>query len=157
MKIVGFSITKYSAERKKAPEGKIDLSSGINIDEIEKQSADFSEKPILKFGFTFLINYLPDFATIEIKGHILALDDKGDAEKILEDWKNKKFDHPVKIGLLNFLLEKCSVKSLVFEEEFGLPLHVPFPKISSENQIEPPSEKKEKKSKSKTSLANYAG
>jgi len=132
MKIIGFSIKKISAERKSDIKGKLEIKSGLNIDDISKDEISISDKPALKFDFTFSVDYNPDIAKIEIKGTIIALDEKEENKEILKNWKKKKFDHPVKLLLFNFIMDKCNLKSIQLEEELGIPFHIPFPKLAAQ-------------------------
>ena len=67
-----------------------------------------------------------------------------DCWKVLKkDWKKKKFNHPVKLPLFNFIMEKCNLKALQLEEEVSLPFHIPMPKLAPAPNQENP--------------ANYAG
>ena len=131
MKIVGFALKKVSSERINPIKGKLEMKSNINIDNIEKEEVSFSDKDSLKFDFTFSIDYNPDLAKIEIKGSVVTIDEKDESKEILKDWKKKKFDNPgIKLGIFNFILNKCNLKALLLEEELGLPLHIPFPKLA---------------------------
>lgn len=138
MKIIGFSINKVSGEKKKELKGKSEIKSGLNIDEISKEEINISDKSSLKFDFTFNIDYSPDFGNIEIRGSVMILDDKDEGKEILKEWKKKKFIHPVKLPLFNFIMEKCNLKALQLEEELSLPFHIPFPKLTPvQNQQNP--------------------
>jgi len=147
MKIIGFSVTKISIERKNEPKGQLELKSGLNIDDIVQEKINISEKSSLKFSFTFTIDYQPNVAQLEIKGILITLDDKDESKDILKEWKKKKFEHPVKLSLFNFIMEKCNLKALQLEEEVGLPFHIPFPKLA-------PAQNKDSKN---DNPANYAG
>jgi hypothetical protein len=149
MKIAGFSIKKISAERINPIKGNLEVKQGLNIDDIQKEQINISEKPAIRFDFTFSIDYSPNFAKIEVKGAIIAIDDKDEAKDIFKDWKKKKFDHQVKLPLFNFIMDKCNIKALELEEEIGLPFHIPFPKLAPGN----PSQTAAKNN----NPANYAG
>jgi len=45
----------------------------------------------------------------------------------------------MRVPLFNFIMNKCNIKALYLEDEMGLPLHIPLPKISTEQET---SEKK---------------
>jgi len=130
MRIIGFTLKKVLIERKNPPKGKTEIKSNINIDNIEKEEVDISERPSLKFDFTFSVNYEPEVASVEIKGSVIALDEKGESKEILKEWKKKRFESNLKTGLFNFILDKCNLKAIQLEEELGLPFHIPFPKLT---------------------------
>jgi len=129
MKIIGFSMHNLSAERKSPAKGKLSIKNSLNIEDIKTEETPLSKNPALKFDFAYNILYEPGFAKIGLKGSVIALDDKDEAGEILKDWKNKKFDSPLKIPLFNFIMNKCSLKALELEDELGIPLHIPFPKF----------------------------
>lgn len=145
MKILGFNIKKISIERKNPIKGKLEIKTGLNIEDIEKEEVNFSKDPALKFDFVYKVDYNPDLANLEIKGSVIVLDDSNESKEILKEWKKKKFTNNIKLPLFNFIMDKCSLKAIHLEDELGLPLHIPFPKLSPSSQGE------QKKS------ANYTG
>jgi hypothetical protein len=132
MKIIGFNLLKSSIERKEKFEGKLEISSNINVDHVEKEEIPISNTEVVKVTFTFVINYKPDFASIEIKGQIIFLPGEDEMKKILKSWKDKQVPEEFKIILFNAILERCNVKALAMENELNLPLHLPMPKINSQ-------------------------
>jgi hypothetical protein len=131
MKIIGFSLKKISAEKINPPKGKLEIKSGLNIEDISKEEVTITEKESIKFDFIYTIDYSPEFAKIEIKGTAIVLDDKGESKEIIKEWKKKKFVHPIKLPLFNFIMDKCNLKALELESEIGLPFHLPFPKFTA--------------------------
>jgi hypothetical protein len=130
MRIIGFTINKIQAERKAVVKDKLEIKSGLNIEDITKEEIDISKDPAIKFNFTFSVDYEPSIAEIKIKGSVIAVDEKDDYKEIIKEWKKKKFTSPIKIPLFNFIMDKCSIKSLELEEQLGLPFHIPLPKLS---------------------------
>ncbi len=130
MKIVGFHINKLLVERKNPIKGKLSIKSKLNIEDItgEENSA---KMPAFRFNFVYNIDYEPSISKIELKGSVIAIDDKGEGKDILKDWKDKKFLSPLKVPLFNFIMNKCTIKAIELEEEIGLPVHIPLPKIKS--------------------------
>ena len=153
MKIIGFKIKKVSAERKSDIKGKLEIKSGLNIDDITKEEIQISEKPSMKFDFSYTVDYSPDIAKIEINGSIIALDDSNESKEILKDWKKKKFNHAIKLPLFNFIMDKCNLKALQLEEEIGLPFHIPMPKLAPNPNTNP----KNRDSKNSKNPENYTG
>jgi hypothetical protein len=130
MRIIGFSLSKIFAERIKPLNEKLELKSGLNIDDISKEELNISKSDSLRFDFTYNITYNEE-AKIEIKGSVIVMDDKDEGKDIIKNWKKKKFDHPMKLPLFNFIMDKCNLKSLQLEEEIGVPFHIPLPKLSA--------------------------
>jgi len=130
MKIIGLNFEKISVERKNPIKSKLEISSNINIKEIKQEKIDIvKEQNPLKFNFKFTIEYKPKIAELIFEGFILALFEKTQSKEIIKKWKNKKISDDIRIPLFNFILTKCNIKALQFEEEFGLPTHLPLPRI----------------------------
>ncbi len=134
MKIIGFNLSKISIERKEKLTGKLEIKQNINIDNLLKEKIAISKEEALRIDFTFSIKYGPEFADLEFKGHVLTLPDKEENKKILKQWKDKKLPEEIKTGLFNFIMSKCNIKALTLEDEMGLPLHVPMPKIAAKKE-----------------------
>lgn len=129
MKILGLNLNKVSAERTNAIKGKLSVKSRLDIEDIKSEAVSISKSSALRFNFAYIINYEPNIAKVEIKGSVIALDDKGESEDILKSWKDKKFNSQFKIALFNYIMSKCNLKALQAEEELGLPMHIQFPRI----------------------------
>ena len=132
MRIIGFNFKKISVERKKDIQGKLEIKSNLQIDDIEKESIDIAGE-ILKFHYEYSILYEPGFAEINFKGNVLVLPEKEDVKKILKEWKKKKLSEDVRLPIFNFIMSKCNLKALQFEEEFGLPPHLPLPRLTKQS------------------------
>jgi hypothetical protein len=144
MKIIGFAINKIYAEKKVSNKGKIEIKNNLSIDNISEDKAELFDKPLLKFDFSYSINYEPGFAEIKLSGSVIGIDDTNEGKIILKEWKDKKFNSEIKIGILNYIMNECILKALNLEKELGLPSHMPFPKIKKE-------------AKNSTNPANYTG
>ena len=130
MQVIGFNFEKISAERKKAPEGKIEIKSNINIKSISPEKIELiKDKDVLKFSFEFTIDFSPNIAELKFEGSVLAIIEKEKVKDILKKWKTKKIIEEVRLPLFNLILTKSNLKALQFEEELNLPTHVPLPRI----------------------------
>lgn len=134
MKIIGFSIESLKAEKIKPAKGNLELKSGLTIEDIKQETNEETKQTVLDFKFSFIIDYSPNIAKIEFKGIVRLLDEKDEGKEIIKDWKKKKFVHAVKLGLFNFIMERCNIKALKLEEELSLPFHIPFPKLTAQKQ-----------------------
>lgn len=134
MRIIGFNFTKISAERKKNIKGKLEVKSNLEIENIKKEKIDVVESNVLKFDFKFIVSYDPGFAELVFNGFVLIMLEKERIKDIMKNWKKKKINDKIKLPLFNLILTKCNIKSLQFEEEFGLPTHVPMPRLTSQQQ-----------------------
>jgi len=138
MQILGFNFEKIREERKAQLQGKLEISSQIDVNDIIQEKLEIVKDQIpLKFGFDFTIKYKPDVAEVSLSGSILFVTDKDKAKDILKKWKNKKIDEDLKIPLFNFIMTKCNLKALQLEEELTLPTHIPFPKLAPQQNQKP--------------------
>jgi hypothetical protein len=133
MQIIGFNLDKISAEKKKEITGKLEIKSNIDIKDVEQDKLEVvKEKDVLKFGFSFSLNYEPGYAHLIFEGKILLLVDKVKSKEVLKKWKTKKLDDEIRIPLFNFILNKCSLRALQMEDELGIPTHIALPRIKQE-------------------------
>lgn len=154
MKIIGFSITGISAEKKADIKGNVNINSNLNVDKISEEKIPFLDKPGIKFEYTYSVDYTPNLASIKIKGIVLTVIDEKTSEDVIKNWNKKDFDQNLKLTLYNFILSKCHLKSIILEDDLTLPSHIPFPQLST--KPEEKSEKTEKKVE-KSRPANYTG
>jgi len=132
MKIIGFNFEQIKAERKKEIKGKLEIKSNLQIEDIKKETIDIAGE-ILKFDYTYSIIYEPEFAELIFKGEVLAIPNKPeDSKKILKDWKKKNISDELRLPIINFVMGKCNLKALQLEEEFGLPPHIPLPRVTKQ-------------------------
>ena len=130
MKIIGFNLSKILIEKKEKTVEKVQVSQNIDIKDVAKDKIPISDNDILKIDFKFTINYSEDFAKIEFEGSLLLLPEKDELKNVLKSWKEKKIPEDIRIGLFNFIMNKCNIKALNLEDELGLPWHVPMPKLN---------------------------
>lgn len=136
MRIIGFNFKKIEVERKRDDPGKLEIKTNLDIQNIEKEKIDIAGE-ILKFSFTYSINYEPGFAEIVFKGAILVIPTKPeDIKKTLKEWKKKKLSEDIRIPIFNFIMSKCNLKALQLEEDFALPLHIPLPQITKQQKAQ---------------------
>ena len=77
MQVIGFNFEKISAERKKAPAGKLEIKSNINLKSItEEKISMIKDKDVLKFSFEFTIDYHPGIAELKFDGFVLTMVEK---------------------------------------------------------------------------------
>ena len=135
MAIIGFNLHKIFVERKKTKAGKINIRTNIDIKDIKKDKMDLIKgQDILSFDFEFTINYDPELASIIFGGTILLTATTKETKETINEWKKKKIPLPIKTGIFNAILAKCSIKALALEEEMALPSHIPMPRFSNQSQ-----------------------
>lgn len=135
MPVVSFDFDKISAERRLPTSGKIEIRSNISIKDIEKEKLELAKnEEALKFLFEFIINYDPNAGEINLKGHIVFIDDEKKIREILKEWKNKKIPEEVALQVINTILYRCNLKSLQLAQETGLPPHLQLPRATPARQ-----------------------
>ncbi|MFA5173908.1 MAG: hypothetical protein WC438_01880 [Candidatus Pacearchaeota archaeon] len=135
MQVIGFNLLKILVEREEKTDEQLNIKQNLNIDEVIKDNVKFSKDDLLKIKFTFTTDYNDGkFAKIEFKGQTILLPEKDELKEILKSWKDKQLPENVRIPLFNFIMGKCNIKTLNLEDEMGLPLHIPMPKITSKKE-----------------------
>jgi hypothetical protein len=155
MKVVGFNLISFSASRQSIPLPALTLKSDIKVTDIKLDNLPFiKEGEALQFHFEISFNYMDNenindnkspkknktspYGQINIKGIIIATTPKEESQKILQSWKKKEIPKEVRYPLYNLIFSKCSVKAMQWEEELGLPYHIPMPKINEQNKQDNP-------------------
>jgi len=88
MRIIGFTITKIYAERKNTVKEKLEIKSGLNMDEISKEEIDISKDPAVKFNFTYSV--ATGKSSSSDQGYLIVT--RGVSETISENYLN--WDRP---------------------------------------------------------------
>jgi len=138
MKLINFSFKKISVEKTADSYKKLNLNTKINVSEISPITLEFfkGEEDLIKVKFSYIIDYAPDIAKIELNGEIILAIEKTLSKGILEAWKEKKMTDDFKLILFNLILKKSTVKALELEEEMNLPLHIPSPTLKNPKKKE---------------------
>jgi hypothetical protein len=132
MPIVGFEFTKINVEKKDTAKGKINIANNVGIIDIKKGDLNMgdSKQPGLKFSFSYKSSYEPGFAHIELQGSVHYLTNEKEAKEILDSWnKNKKVTKVVAEQIVNTILIKSNVQSIILSNTVNLPPPVPMPKV----------------------------
>ncbi|MBU3907103.1 MAG: hypothetical protein KKA64_02525 [Nanoarchaeota archaeon] len=136
MRLIGFNFNKISIE-KKAEELSSDLKIKSNLDVLSIEKIDIGlskeKEESLLVKFSYIINYDPNIAVIDLNGLIIISLDSKIAKDLLQKWKKKTIPEEIRVSLFNIILRKVNVKALELEDEMNLPLHVPLPRIKGEN------------------------
>jgi hypothetical protein len=130
MKIIGFNFTKILVERKDGKFEKPKITQNIDIKDVVKEKSFVSNSDSLRIVFNFNINYTENQAKLEFEGNIILMPENNELNDFLKSWKGKKIPEESRIPLFNFIMNKCNVKALSLEDEFGLPIHVPLPRLT---------------------------
>ncbi|MEM3091189.1 MAG: hypothetical protein QXX55_01835 [Candidatus Pacearchaeota archaeon] len=138
MKLLGFGFTKINIEKfenQKNPE-EIKINTDINILEIKKldQKDIKTEEDVIAITFSYKVGYSPNFAEIELKGKMIISGESKEIKDLLNEWKNKEIFGDAKLFIFNIILKRSTVRALQFEEELGLPFHIPLPFFNKGNK-----------------------
>ncbi|MDO8468057.1 MAG: hypothetical protein Q7S56_03885 [Nanoarchaeota archaeon] len=137
MKLVGFSFNKIVAEKISMERPKnLTINTGIDISTISKADTEISmgKEEILHITFNYKIEYNPKYAQIQFSGEVFLGVDKKISLEILKQWKEKNLSEEFKISLFNIIFRKSNIKALDLEDQIGLPLHIPLPRLSGEKK-----------------------
>ena len=133
MAIVGFEFTKINVQRKEVAKGKINISNNVALIDIKKSDLKLgtTKQSGVKFTFEYKSIYEPDFARIELGGTILFLTDEKNAKDIINSWeKEKKIKKEVAEKIINSILTKSNIQSILLSNAVNLPPPVPMPKVT---------------------------
>ena len=140
MQVIGFNFYKISAEKQNNLKGKVSIKMGITFEKLSKEPVKSLTQDVIKADFDFSIEYVK-IANLHFKGSVYFTATPDKIKDILKHWdKNKQLTEELKVPLMNFVLNKCNIRSLQLEEEFNLPPHIKLPKIAL-----PVTEEKDKK------------
>lgn len=137
MAIVGFNFTKIQVEKNEVAKGKINVSNNISISSVDEKSLSLGsdKQKVLAFTFEFGSTYEPDIGHIKFTGEVLFIEDSKKVKEILDNWKkDKKLPKEIMANILNAILTKCHIHSLIMSEQVNLPPPIPLPKIQSQQQ-----------------------
>lgn len=130
MPIIGFQFDKVSAQRIGTIKGKIDIQHNVNIKDVKSEQISLDKKQeVLKFIFEFKVDYKPDLGDISLEGHLLFLDSPEKIKEIQNSWKkNKKIPDDLTTEVINTILTKSNIKSLILSQDVNLPPQIQLPK-----------------------------
>ena len=144
MKVIGFNLTKILVEKPAELKANFSVNNHIEFIEIEKEELDIvKDAEPIKVKFRYTVSYdssdakekkkenKSDSGNLIFEGIILLALDKELSKEILKSWKKKEIGADFKLPIFNLILRKCTPKALDLEDQLGLPLHVPLPKIGA--------------------------
>lgn len=131
MNILNVSFNSISAKKEQAPKGKLGIKSNVSITSVEDANIGVDKSnTTLRVGFSFNTEYSPDYASIQITGQMIVLEEKENAKKMLDTWnKEKKVNKDFSIPLMNTIMSKCVMESIIIAKELNLPSPLPMPKV----------------------------
>lgn len=144
MNILGITFNQITAKKNAIPKTKISVNNNCKIESIEesKMNLDKTQKAI-RVKFSYKTDYSPGMGDIEIKGELIALENADLAKKILDRWeKTKNMEPELGAGLMNNIMAKCSVQTIILSRDLGLPAPIRLPTIKAKPAAAGPAKKK---------------
>ena len=135
MAIVGFNFTKIEAEKLEAAKGKINVSNNVAINAVEEKNLALGndKQKVIAFTFEFTSNYEPKIGQIKLTGETLLMEESKKVKDLLEGWKKeKKLPKEIMTGIINTILGKCNIQSLILSEQVNLPPPLPLPRVQAQ-------------------------
>ncbi len=129
---VNVSIANISAERFvdiKKPIPPIQISTNINLVNVKKETDGSLEVP-----FVLTIAYNPSIAQISLKGNAYVTGDKGEVDKIVEEYENRK---PPPAVIIQSISNVVFIESVLISRTLNVPPPIPLPQITKGGQPKP--------------------
>jgi hypothetical protein len=121
---VNVAIGNISAERfwdVKKPLPPIQIATNINVVSMEKKADSSVEVP-----FVLTIMYNPSIAQISLKGTAYVNGEKGEIDKIIKDYENKKPPLPIIVQSISNIV---FIESVLISRTLNIPPPIPLPQI----------------------------
>jgi len=121
---VNVSISNVSAERfldVRQPLPPIQINTNLNLTGMEKKPDSSLEVP-----FVLTISYNPSVAQISLKGKAYVVGDKGEIERVYEDYEEKKPPPPI---IVQSVSNVAFIESVLISRTLNVPPPIPLPQI----------------------------
>ena len=129
---VNVAITNISSDRFwdiRKPIPQIQISTNINLVEMEKKPDDSLEVP-----FVLTINYNPAIAQISLKGNAYVSGEKAEIDKIFKEYEEKK--PPAQI-IVQSVSNVVFVEAILISRTLNIPPPIPLPQIPDGKGLSP--------------------
>ncbi len=139
MQLIGFNFTKIIAEKKEGFK-RSNITTNIEFTDIQKEQSNLlKESEIVKVYFKNSIKYGEDKKSVPLgevlfEGFLVLSVNEDESKNITKSWKKKELPGTFKVALFNIILQKCTAKAIILENEVGLPAHIPLPKIGTKKK-----------------------
>jgi hypothetical protein len=128
---VNVSISSISAERFldiRQPLPQVQINTNFNLTGMEKKP-DGS----LEFPFVVTIVYNPSVAQISLKGRAYVIGEKGEIEKISNEYNDKKPPPPL---VMQSVANVAFIESIMVSRTLNVPPPIPLPQISQGKPVD---------------------
>ena len=134
MAFVGFDFTRMNVARNTGVTGKIQVNNKVNITSVDPADLKLKNSPqgAVKFGFKYDSDY-GKLGAINLEGSVTYITTNEESKAIVSSWKkDKKLKKDLMAQLLNRILQKCNVQTILLSDAVNLPPPVPMPKVKTE-------------------------
>lgn len=137
MRIIGFGFTKIYAE-KKLDLSQFNINNHIEFINLEKEKANIlKDAEAYKLIFKYNLEYVKKEqekeekqAEVSFEGFLMVSLNKEESKNFSKSWKKKEIPQENITPLYNFILKKCSSKSVFLQDEINLPSpYLKFPQL----------------------------
>ena len=135
MAIVGVDFSKILVEKKDKAKGKININNNVAMKNVTKNDLTLggTKQSGVKFEFEYKSSYGEDFAQILLGGSVLYLADEKMVADIVASWeKDKKLKKEIAEPILNAILSKCNIQSIILSNTVNLPPPMPMPTVDTQ-------------------------
>jgi hypothetical protein len=134
MAVVGFSLTKISAQKHRVAAKGIKIKNDVNILDAKEVGLALGKdkQSTIRFSFSWKTSYTPGLAEIELEGEILYMQDAKKLKDVMAHWKKEK-SLPVDIAsvIMNPIVNKCSIQAINIASDLNIPSPIPLPKVTA--------------------------
>ena len=132
MAVISFNFTKIDVERSTTPKGKLNVKNNVSITEVKEASLELgkAKENGLRFFFEYNSIYEPNIGHISLKGDLIVMDDAKKVKETMDSWnKDKKVPKEIMAEVVNTILARANIQSLIMSQTVNLPPPLPMPKV----------------------------
>lgn len=146
MQVIGFNFTKLHAEKSPNVQTR-GRNYNIEYIDVKKEEIDIlKDLEAINLSFKYTLTYgepeKSDNTKIKEKqgeiffeGIVKISTTKEEAKEFQKSWKKKQIPESAVININNFILRRCSIKSVLLHDEIGLSdPHLRIPQLQSSNE-----------------------
>src|SRR3989338_2008665 len=130
--IYAFAFIKVNMEKKTPPKGRISVVNNVKVTDVRegKMSAGESSRRALNMFFSYDTDYQPNAAVLSLQGSLLYSNTDEVLNQVMESWKNEqKLPPEVREEIMNTVIARCTIKSLILADNFNLPPPINLPRL----------------------------
>ena len=133
MAFVGFEFNKINVAKNPGVKGQITIQNNVTINDVSNADLRLSSEKenAVKFDFEYKSDYAK-LGNIILNGSVIYLSTPDEVKSILDDWKkDKKVKKELMAALINRVLTKCNIQTIILSDTVNLPPPVPMPKVKT--------------------------